>query len=91
MCGLGNEAPSGDPVQKCAKLKYVLSYSAPKQGKEGGKEGGREENANLNVVPWYCANMGTDGQRKALGGHPFFMRFIGSKANILFFKRKEKQ
>ena len=44
-------------------------------GREGRREEGREvEDANPNVVPGLCANMGSDGQQKALGGHPFFMR-----------------
>ena len=50
-----------------------------------GREGGREEDANPNAVPGLSANIGSDGQQKALGGHPFFMRCNGSKANILFF------
>lgn len=86
MCGLMNWAPRGDPKQKCVKLKYVLSYSPPEQDTKGG----REEDANPNAVPGLCAYMGSDGQQKALGGHPFFMRCSGSSANILSFQ-KEKQ
>lgn len=87
MCGLVNWAPRGDPEQKCVKLKYVLSYSPPEQASEGGTE----EDANSNAVPGLSANIGSDGQQKALGGHPFFMRCNGSKANILFFSRGEKK
>lgn len=89
MCGLVNWAPRGNPEQKCVKLKYVLSYSPREQTTEGEKEGGRED-ANPNAVPGLCANMKSNGQKKALGGHPFFMRCNGSKANIPFFSKRRK-
>lgn len=60
------------------------------RGRERRREDGGREDANPNAVPGLCANMKSNGQKKALGGHPFFMRCNGSKANIPFFFQEEE-